>query len=347
MAQLKNTTIDDTGALLLPVGNTSQRPLNPLEGTFRFNNQLTIFESFKEQSWQEQKRILGNSFVGSARKPAINATEIIEKVPEAENLNGVYIINLPTVGPTPVYCDMTYNDPKHGKGWMLSGRVGTGTTFNILSNNWSDVTQFGQTVRDDTTENMKNNVWNYYNHTVLSTQFQQTAPSTTNWFNFTHNQNITMNQIFSWNNVNDGFLTFEEQFDTSGSYTTQLTNFLNNIGYTGTRPGSPHGRLGLNAFMSTGPSGVRLNANQISSGQAARSGVRIGYLGDNTAGGPVWPGQNGGPDDFGIGLAVQTCFDAGGCNVIVNTTWPGHFRLNAAGNGNTESWFTRCNLWVK
>jgi len=37
MAILKNTTIDDTNALVLPVGTTVQRPVSPQGGMVRFN----------------------------------------------------------------------------------------------------------------------------------------------------------------------------------------------------------------------------------------------------------------------------------------------------------------------
>ena len=37
MAQLKNTTVSDTGFLQLPVGTTAHRPANPEEGMIRFN----------------------------------------------------------------------------------------------------------------------------------------------------------------------------------------------------------------------------------------------------------------------------------------------------------------------
>ena len=37
MATLKNTTINDTGYLVIPVGNTVQRPDSPANGMMRFN----------------------------------------------------------------------------------------------------------------------------------------------------------------------------------------------------------------------------------------------------------------------------------------------------------------------
>ena len=40
MATLKNTIIDDTGYIQLPVGTTAQRPVSPVAGMVRFNTTL-------------------------------------------------------------------------------------------------------------------------------------------------------------------------------------------------------------------------------------------------------------------------------------------------------------------
>lgn len=283
---------------------------------------------------------------GDISNPALSPAQIIADGGDSSG-DGIYYYTLNNVT-TPIYTNFSYNDPTHGRGWMLAGTIASGTTFNIISANWSNTNMFGSKTDYTTQSNMKNEAWLYYASNVVATQYQLSSPnSSNNWFNFTHNQNTTLCNIFNWDNVNNGYLTFNEQFDTSGGYNTQLNDYLNKIGYTGARNGAPYGRLGLNAFMSTSSSGTRMNWNQINSGDATRSGVRLGYLGDNTVGGPVWPGQNGGPDDFGIGCAVQTCYDAGSCNVIVNTTYPGHYRLYDSYNGDTGMWFTRCHIWVK
>jgi len=44
MAQLRNTTIDDTAALLMPRGTTGERPAGPQTGQMRFNTTLGIME---------------------------------------------------------------------------------------------------------------------------------------------------------------------------------------------------------------------------------------------------------------------------------------------------------------
>jgi len=53
MATLKNTTINDTGFLRLPVGTNSQRPSqNPRVGAIRFNTESSKIELWNGSSWE-------------------------------------------------------------------------------------------------------------------------------------------------------------------------------------------------------------------------------------------------------------------------------------------------------
>lgn len=52
MATLKNTTINDTGFLRLPPGNTAQRPASPLVGMIRYNIDLGFTEQYNQDGWQ-------------------------------------------------------------------------------------------------------------------------------------------------------------------------------------------------------------------------------------------------------------------------------------------------------
>ena len=46
MATLKNTTIDDTGFIKLPVGTTAQRPASPVAGMVRYNTDIKNVEYY-------------------------------------------------------------------------------------------------------------------------------------------------------------------------------------------------------------------------------------------------------------------------------------------------------------
>jgi hypothetical protein len=52
MAQLKNTTVDDTGNLSLPSGTTAQRPATPLQGMIRYNTTLNTTEYYDGAAWR-------------------------------------------------------------------------------------------------------------------------------------------------------------------------------------------------------------------------------------------------------------------------------------------------------
>jgi len=292
------------------------------------------------------------SFLSASRSPKLGEEGNPASSPQAiinagdDDGDGVYSYTLDDGSEEQLYTNFSYNDPKHGKGWILAGRVdGDSTTFNIQNSNWSNTNTFGSTLTDDDTSDMKNEAWIDYSADVLATQFQSGPPDAqTNWFNFTHNRNETLNDIFSHDNINNGFIQFDEQFTTNDSIDSNLNDYFNKIGFTDT-DGSPTGRLGLNAFMDV-DNGGRRNASQQTDGGPV-VGTRIGYLGDSSTGGNVWPGQSGGVDDFFVGIAGNSCQDGGDCGSSVDFTVAGHYRMSGASQGATGSWFTRCNIWIQ
>jgi hypothetical protein len=52
MATLKNTTINDTSAIQLPVGTTAQRPGSPANGYMRFNTTENKVEYYSSDEWK-------------------------------------------------------------------------------------------------------------------------------------------------------------------------------------------------------------------------------------------------------------------------------------------------------
>lgn len=51
MAQLKNTIVNDTGFLRLPLGSSAQRPSSPVAGYIRFNTTINLAEYWNGSSW--------------------------------------------------------------------------------------------------------------------------------------------------------------------------------------------------------------------------------------------------------------------------------------------------------
>jgi len=52
MATLKNTTFSGTGNIVLPVGNTAQRPASPSAGMVRFNSSMNLLEFYDTGAWR-------------------------------------------------------------------------------------------------------------------------------------------------------------------------------------------------------------------------------------------------------------------------------------------------------
>ena len=53
MAILKNTTVNDTGFLQLPVGATGQRPASPVLNQLRYNTTINTIERYNGTSWED------------------------------------------------------------------------------------------------------------------------------------------------------------------------------------------------------------------------------------------------------------------------------------------------------
>ena len=76
------------------------------------------------------------------------------------NTDGVYWINLPTVGPTQIYCIM--NSAYDGGGWMMAMKATTGTTFNFAANYWTTINTLNPTDNTRNNADAKYDTFNYF-----------------------------------------------------------------------------------------------------------------------------------------------------------------------------------------
>jgi hypothetical protein len=76
------------------------------------------------------------------------------------NTNGIYWINLPTVGPTQVYCIM--DSVVDGGGWMMAMKATTGTTFSYYSPHWTTVTTLNSSDNTRNNADAKFHTMNYF-----------------------------------------------------------------------------------------------------------------------------------------------------------------------------------------
>lgn len=106
MAQLKNTTVDDTGFYKVPVGNTSQRPSNS-QGLFRYNLETNFSEYNTGSTWtQSNKQVTDyNGYGSTAANAALSGWDLKQKRPDAPS--GVYWIKSPRMpNALQMYVDM-------------------------------------------------------------------------------------------------------------------------------------------------------------------------------------------------------------------------------------------------
>lgn len=155
MAILKNTTVEDTGAIQLPIGTTAERPSNPTAGYVRYNSTLDVVESYDGTNWiYIPKSFMDGSTPDRAAPSAAHLVSI------GIITNGVYYINLPTVGATPIYCIL---DPTFGGGgWMMMLKATTGTTFNYSANYWTTSNTLNSSDATRNNADAKFNSMNYF-----------------------------------------------------------------------------------------------------------------------------------------------------------------------------------------
>lgn len=104
-------------------------------------------------------RMGANPPPGSSYQTAASSALDIKNATGTE-ADGVYWINLPTVGPTQTYCIM--NSAYNGGGWMMAMKATTGTTFQYSSTHWTTATTLNPTATNQSNGDAKFNTMNYF-----------------------------------------------------------------------------------------------------------------------------------------------------------------------------------------
>lgn len=73
-----NLDLRGTGALILPVGTTAQRPSTPIAGMFRFNTDISKFEGYDGIEWVEIQAGLQPEFTFEGDLGSLSGTEDLE-----------------------------------------------------------------------------------------------------------------------------------------------------------------------------------------------------------------------------------------------------------------------------
>jgi hypothetical protein len=126
------------------------------------------------------------------------------------NTDGIYYINLPTVGATPIYCIM--NSSASGGGWMMAMKATRGTTFNWSSSHWNSVTTLNTGSNDRSDADAKFNTMNYFPATNIMALWPDIG---------TNGGGLGSNPYGCWSWLQNNFY---------GGSSTTLINFFNTAG---------------------------------------------------------------------------------------------------------------------
>lgn len=153
----------------------------------------------------------------SVSNAASSASEIAKYYPN--KTDGIYFINLPTVGVQQVYCLM--DSEYDGGGWMLAMKATTGTTFNYDASYWTNVDTLNPNDISLSNGDAKYNVMNYFQ----AKDIMAIWPTLSNIGTLTGS---TMSTLSTWSWLKNNFhlsgsrTTLISKF--SGSQTTYVTN---------------------------------------------------------------------------------------------------------------------------
>ena len=128
------------------------------------SNPSTSTNAVGRISVKNQLRLLNASAYGkdglTSANAGVSAAQL--KSDYGYNTDGVYWINLPTAGPTQIYCLM--NNQWNGGGWMMAMKATRGTTFNYSSTYWTTYNTLNPSDNTRNDGDAKFHTMNYFSH---------------------------------------------------------------------------------------------------------------------------------------------------------------------------------------
>ena len=249
------------------------------------------------------------------------------KAQTGTNIDGVYWINLPTVGPTPVYCLM--NSSAAGGGWMMAMKATTGTTFVFTSTHWTTVTTLNPTDTTRANADAKFNTMNYFAATDIMALWPDIA---------TNGGSLGTNPYSCWSwlesNFNGSTTTLINFFNTAGTYANAGTPSTGNYGgkfikdaktFSGWQSGIFSSQADIrfygfnfkNSGLSYGGNGsCRWGFGWNENGEGLYSSPATMATGGATGSNDVWGGIGLGSDggSYSAGDKISCCQDTTGIN---------------------------------
>jgi hypothetical protein len=264
----------------------------------------------------------------SAARAALSAADI--KTLTGTDLDGNYWINLPTVGPTLVYCLM--NSSANGGGWMMAMKATRGTTFNYSANYWNTINTLNPTENNRNDGDAKFNSMNYFSAKDVMALWPDIS---------TNGGGLGSNPYSCWswlqNNFNGGTRsTLVNFFDTTGTYNTGTVNSSGNYGgnFIGLAKSSSSWQSGVfssqadinfygfnfknfpNPSYGNGTAKVRWGFGWNENGEGNYTGPASlavgGFAGSDDVSGGI--GMDSGFGSYSAGDAISCCQDSSGIN---------------------------------
>jgi len=225
----------------------------------------------------------------SSSNAAVSAFQLKTDYPSKPD--GVYWIDLPTVGATQIYCIM--NSAIDGGGWMLAMKATTGTTFNYASTYWTAVNTLNPTEFNRNNGDAKFDVMNYFQAKDMMALWPDIA---SNYGSSTTGGSINLASSFNnwcWlqNSFYGGTKVTPINFFATSSGTNRFISDAENFAGKGT------------AF--SGQTDVRFYGFNYEGNANAK--VRWGF-GWNENGGGLYPNGNQGSNDVSGGIGMVTSF---------------------------------------
>jgi hypothetical protein len=171
----------------------------------------------------------------SSTNAAISAAQL--KIDYPSKPDGVYWIDLPTAGPTQIYCLM--NSTYSGGGWMLAMKATTGTTFSYSSTYWTGVNTLNPTDVTRNNGDAKYQVMNYFQAKDMLAIWPDILNSGT--------ESGSIDNLTNWT-------WLQNNFHNSGSTTTLISKFSGaQVAYETTTSGTmTFSGYGASAFSNQG-----------------------------------------------------------------------------------------------
>lgn len=271
MASKSKLTVSNTNissALIMPV-----KPSNPGDGAIGelvyVDGVLKYYNA--DNQWQYINEIIKDG--SSQEKAADSAAAIKTLLPGATD--GVYWINLPTVGAKQVYCIM--NSSYDGGGWMMAMKATRGTTFQFASSYWTTKNTLNPTAYNTSDGDAKFDTMNYFSSKDVMAIWPDLTPNSGCF-------SVSRGHIWLQNNFYTSRISFVDLLSTVNEYFIQDANNF----------------CGINQFSRQ--TDVRFYGFNYSNDQnLARTRWGFGW---NENGGGLWPGGNQGSDDVSGGIGM-------------------------------------------